>query len=92
MPIDLDTTARGMSPSLAQQTPGLDTARPIRDLVIRETSWFRENKGLALSVLGGIAAMGLGTWLVLRRREPTRMELAREKGAELFEWLRAKLS
>jgi len=84
-------TSRGESPSLTDQTPGLDKLAPIRDAAMRQVTWVRENRAMVLSIFGGLAAIGLGAWLVLRSRRPSKMELLRSRGEELVDWLRDKL-
>ncbi len=97
MPMDYTTdlsqspTTRGMSPSLTDQTPGLDAERGVRDFAMRRWSWVKENQAIALGILGGLCAIGLGTWLIVRSREPTRLEMLRDKGSDLADWIRAKL-
>jgi hypothetical protein len=90
MPIEYnETTTRGMSPPLSAQTPGLDSTRDLRDMAMRKISWLRENKGYVIGICGGLALVGLGSWLVFRHK-PTRMELMRDKGEELLDWMRSK--
>ncbi len=97
MPMDYTTdlsqspTTRGMSPSLTNQTPGLDAGREARDFALRQWSWLKENQGLTLGILGGLCAIGIGTWLLVRSRQPTRLEMLRDKGSDLVDWIRAKL-
>jgi hypothetical protein len=79
---------RYMSPSLTAQTPGLDATAEARDFAMRQVTWVRENRALLFSVVGGLAAIGLGAYLVLRSRRPTRMELLRGKGEDILDWLR----
>ena len=79
---------RHMSPSLTAQTPGLDATAEVRDIAMRQVTWVRENRALFLGVVGGLAAIGLGTWLVLRARRPSRMDLLRSKGEDVLDWLR----
>jgi len=97
MPMDYtsDLNQRGMSPSLSNQTPGLDPEREVRDIAMRQWTWAKENPGIALGILGGLFAIGLGSWLILRSRRPTRYEMFRDlmadKGSDLRDWFRSKL-
>jgi hypothetical protein len=91
-------TGRGMSPSLSEQTPGLDATSRARNLAMRPVSWARERPAIAFSILGGLAVIGIGTFLAMRSRRPSRLEmlrdqgiLLRDKGADLYDWLRSKL-
>jgi hypothetical protein len=95
MPMDYtsDTnTPRGMSPSLAEQTPGMDATREVRDVAMRQWAWARENKGIALGLIGGLAAIGIGTWLIVRSRRPTRLEMLRDRGSDIADWIRSKIA
>jgi hypothetical protein len=80
----------GMSPSLSDQTPGLDPTSRARSLALRPVSWARERPAIALSILGGLCAIGLGTWLMLRTRRTSRLEDLRGRAEEMVGWLRAK--
>ncbi len=95
MPMDYTSdikTQRGMSPSLGEQTPGMDATREVRDIAMRQWAWARENKGITISLMGGLVAIGFGTWLILRARRPTRLEMLRDKGSDLADWIRSKIS
>jgi hypothetical protein len=95
MPMDytneVNTRTKGMSPSLTNQTPGMDAEREVRDIAMRQLSWLRENRGFALGLLGGICAIGLGAWLIVRARRPSRMDMLRAKGSDLADWFRSKM-
>ena len=67
--------ARGMSPPLSEQTPGLDKTSRLRNMAMRPVSYARERPGVTLSILGGIIVLGIGTYLALRPRRPTRWEM-----------------
>lgn len=56
-----------MSPSLTEQTPGLDKLQGLRDVAMRPVAYVRERPVMALSVLGGLVALGLGAWLAYRQ-------------------------
>ncbi len=92
MDIHMNDTSRTMSPSLTEQTPGLDRNAQLRDMAMREMTWMRENRAMLLGIVGGLAAIGLGTWLVLRSRRPTRLEMLRSRGEDLLDWLRERLA
>ena len=88
----------GMSPSLTEQTPGLDRTSRARNLAMRPVSYARERPAVVLSILGGLVVLGLGTWLAVRSRRPTRLELLRDKGIflrdkgiDLYDWLRSQM-
>src|SRR5215470_10207190 len=88
--MDIQTSEhRSMSPSLSSQTPGMDATAPVRDMAMRKVAWMRENRALVVGIVGGLAAIGLGTWLMVRARRPTRMELLRARGEDALDWLRA---
>jgi hypothetical protein len=91
MDINVNETSRGMSPSLKNQTPGMDATRSARDEAMRQVAWLRENRAIVGGIVGGLVAIGLGTWLVLRARRPTRMEMLRDRGQDILDWLRGKL-
>jgi hypothetical protein len=98
----LGTERRGMSPSLSEQTPGLDKTSRVRSLAMRPVSYARERPAVVASIVGGLVVLGIGTWLAMRSRRPTRWQLlrdygidlgttARDRGVDLFDWLRSKL-
>jgi hypothetical protein len=89
---------RGMSPSLSEQTPGLDRTSRVRGLAMRPVSYARERPAVVLSIVGGLVVLGIGTWLAVRSRRPSRLEmlrdqglLLRDKGIDLIDWLRSRL-
>jgi hypothetical protein len=84
-------TGGGMSPPLADQTPGLDTTARVRNLAMRPVSWARERPDIAFSILGGIAVIGIGTWLAMRSRKMSRLEQIQCKAEEMYGWLRSKV-
>ncbi len=88
MDIHTNEQARSMSPSLSAQTPGLDATSQARDMAMRKVAWMRENRALLVGVVGGLAAISVGTWLIVRARRPTRMELLRARGEDVLDWLR----
>jgi hypothetical protein len=95
---DLAAHARGMSPPLSEQTPGLDRTRRVRNVAMRPVSYARERPAVVMSIVGGLVVLGIGTWLAMRSRRPSRMELLRDKGvylrdkgSELIDWLRSQL-
>jgi hypothetical protein len=92
---------RGISPSLSEQTPGMDRASRARNMAMRPVSYARERPAIALSILGGLVVLGLGTWLALRSRKPTRWEMLRDygvglgvglkhRGAGAYDWMRSR--
>jgi hypothetical protein len=89
------TTGGGMSPSLTDQTPGLDRASRARNLAMRPVSFVREQPALAASVIGGLIVIGLGTWLALRSRRTSRLERIADDircyADEAYGWLRSKV-
>ncbi len=91
MDINVNETSRGMSPSLKNQTPGMDVTRAARDEAMRKMAWVRENRNLVGGIVGGLVAIGLGTWLILRARRPTRMEMLKSRGMDVLDWMRGKL-
>lgn len=91
MDINVNETSRGMSPSLKNQTPGMDATRAARDEAMRKMAWLRENRNVVGGIVGGLVAIGLGTWLVLRARRPTRMEMLKNRGMDVLDWLRSRL-
>ena len=86
---------RGMSPSLSEQTPGMDKTSRIRNMAMRPVSYVRERPGISLSILGGLIVLGIGTYLALRPRRRTRWEMmmdyARGYGTDAYDWMRSKL-
>ena len=89
---------RGMSPSLTEQTPGLDATSRVRSYAMRPVSYARERPAVVLSIVGGLVVLGIGTWLAMRTRRPTRLEMLRDhgvalrdKGVDLYDWLRSQL-
>jgi hypothetical protein len=87
----VNETSRTMSPSLTEQTPGLDKTAPLRDRAMREVAWMRENRAVLSGIVGGLVAIGLGTWLVLRARRPTRMDILRARGLDAYGWVRDRI-
>src|SRR5262249_33921558 len=83
--------SRTMSPSLTEQTPGLDRTASLRDAAMRELTRLREHRALLGGIVGGLMAISLGTWLVLRARRPTRLELLRARGEDIYGWLRDRI-
>jgi hypothetical protein len=87
---------QGMSPSLSEQTPGLDRTRRVRDLAMRPVSWAREQPALAASILGGLALIGLGTLLAFTLRRPSRYQrlnrLVRRRAGDAYGWMRARVA
>jgi len=85
----------GMSPSLSEQTPGLDRVSRVRNLAMRPVSWAREKPALAASIIGGLAVIGLGTWLALRTRSVSRYErlnrLLRRRAGRAYGWVRQQV-
>ncbi len=88
MDIHTNEQARSMSPSLSAQTPGLDATAPVRDVAMRQWAWVRENRALCIGLVGGLAAIGIGTWMIVRGRRPSRMDLLRARGEDALDWLR----
>lgn len=91
-------SGRGMSPSLTEQTPGLDSTSRVRNLAMRPVSYARERPAVVLSIVGGLVVLGIGTWLAMRSRKPTRLQMLRDKGiflrdkgVDLVDWLRSQL-
>jgi hypothetical protein len=89
---------RGMSPSLTEQTPGLDATSKVRTYAMRPVSYARERPAVVASILGGLVVLGIGTWLAMRSRRPTRLEMLRDhglalrdRGVDLYDWLRSQL-
>jgi hypothetical protein len=95
---DFESPDLGQSPpyretaSLPSQTPGLDKTRKVRDLAVRGASWARERPAAVIGVLGGLLVAGLGLFLALRARRPTRIERFRDGASDLWDRLRAKLA
>jgi hypothetical protein len=85
------TTQGGMSPSLSDQTPGLDTSSRARNLAMRPVSWARERPEMAISIIGGLIVIGIGTWLAVRSRRVSRLEAIKCKAEDLYGWLRSKI-
>ncbi len=88
----------GMSPSLTEQTPGLDRTSRVRNLAMRPVSYARERPAVAVSIIGGLIVLGIGTWLALRQRRPTRWQMMRDygvavkdRGVDAYDWLRSKI-
>ena len=85
----------GMSPSLSEQTPGLDRTARVRNLAMRPVSWVREQPALAASILGGLAVIGLGTWLAFRSRRMSRFEQftagVKCGATDAYDWLRSRI-
>jgi hypothetical protein len=82
---------QGPSPSLSEQTPGLDRTARARDLAMRPISWARERPAMLVSLVGGLMVIGIGTWLAVRSRRPSRLEMLRDRGVDLYDWLRSKM-
>jgi hypothetical protein len=82
---------RGMSPSLTDQTPGLDKTSRLRGAVMRPVSYARERPAIVLSIVGGLVVLGIGTWLALRTRRPTRWQMMKDYGTDAYEWVRSKI-
>ena len=84
----------GMSPSLSDQTPGLDRMARVRDAAMRPVGWARERPAITASVLGGIVLIGIGTYLALRSRR-SRWEMMSDelqcRAEELYGWVKSKL-
>lgn len=89
------STGGGMSPSLREQTPGLDTLSRVRDYAMRPVSWARERPALSASIIGGLALIGIGTFLALRSRRQSRWEMfsdeLQSRAGDLYGWLRHKI-
>jgi hypothetical protein len=88
---------RGMSASLTDQTPGLDPQARLRNMAMRPVSYARERPAIVLSIVGGMIVLGIGTWLALRSRRPTRWDLvkgygrmAKDHGVDALDWVRSK--
>jgi hypothetical protein len=85
-----------MSPSLSELTPGLDRTSRVRNLAMRPVSWVREQPALAASILGGLAVIGLGTWLAFRSRRMSRFEQLLDDvkcgATDAYGWLRSKVA
>ncbi len=85
----------GMSPSLEEQTPGLDALSRVRDLAMRPVSWMRERPALGASIIGGLALIGIGSFLAFRSRRQSRWEMFADelqgRAEELYGWLRSKI-
>jgi hypothetical protein len=84
-------TAGGMAPPLSEQTPGLDVTSRVRTLAMRPVSWARERPDIAVSILGGLAVLGIGTWLAMRSRRMSRLDEIKCKAEEMYGWLRSKI-
>jgi hypothetical protein len=91
MQTNLSDMGRTMSPSLTAQTPGLDTTAPARRMAMRQVAWAQENPAVLLGVLGGLAAIAAGTWLILRARRPSRWSMWRDRGEDAVAWIRERL-
>jgi hypothetical protein len=101
MPMDYTSErnpARGMSPSLSSQTPGMDIDRTVREFAMRQWTRLRENRAFAVGLLGGIGFIALGSWLAVAfgRRRRSRYAIVRDsiydKGLDLRDWFRSKLA
>lgn len=104
MPIEGNTTypnketipGRGMSPSLSEQTPGLENESKlnldkVKDYAQRPYFWLRNRPTIALSILGGLVVVGVGTFFAIRAgRRQTRWEMLRDRTGDLYEWMRSK--
>jgi hypothetical protein len=56
------------TPSLSEQTPGLDRGRSVRTLALRAKAAARARPRAMLGILGGLLLIGVGAFLALRRR------------------------
>jgi hypothetical protein len=81
----------GMSPSLEEQTPGLEPTSRVRNLAMRPVAWVRERPDIAIAIFGGLAAVGLGTWLALRNRRVSRIDQIKSRAEDMVGWLRSRV-
>ena len=65
--MDLRTNV-SRTPSLSEQTPGLETGRRIKSLALRAKAIASSRPRSFMGILGGLLVIGIGAFLTLRRK------------------------